>query len=129
MNAPRFVVLSTGAKVPLDGDLLAVIESLSREVTLRNALNASFDAMRREILGVIDQLTDAEKREYMCESVFLNTVTYENEKIAAYVRNLSAPSARVASRKSSAPAPRKARGAAQRPSAARKPARKARARS
>lgn len=90
MSASRNASLTTGASVPLDGDLLAIIECLYREVTLRNALNPSFETMRREILLLIDQMSDAERRAYLFESLFLNTVTYENEKLAAYVKNLSA---------------------------------------
>jgi hypothetical protein len=38
MNALR---LSTGYEVPLDGDLLAVLEGLYREVTLKRQFNGS----------------------------------------------------------------------------------------
>lgn len=100
MTALRSLRLTTGFEVPLDGDLLAIVEALYREVTLRNALNASFDAMRNEILGLIDQMSDAEKREYLCESIFLNTVTYENERLAAYVRNLAKGADKAASGRS-----------------------------
>ena len=41
MSKPRHVRLSTGFEVPLDGDLLAIIEALYKEVTLGNVLNSS----------------------------------------------------------------------------------------
>ena len=88
MAKTRHARLSTGFEVPLDGDLLAIIEALYREITLGNVLQPSFERMRTEILAVIDQMTPAERRTYLAESLFLNSVTYENEMLAAYVRRL-----------------------------------------
>ena len=90
MSKTRNVRLSTGFEVPLDGDLLAIIEALYKEVTLGNVLNSSFETMRAEIMSVIDQMTAAERRAYLAESLFLNSVTYENEMLSAYVRRLGA---------------------------------------
>lgn len=90
MPRSRSLRLSTGFEVPLDGDLLAIIEALYREVTLGNALNASFETMRAEILALIDQMSPAERRSYLAESLFLNSVTYENQMLSAYVRKLGA---------------------------------------
>lgn len=90
MAEPRNLRLSTGYEVPIDGDLLAIVEALYKEITLGNVLNSSFETMRAEILSLIDQMTPAELREYLAESLFLNSVTYENEMLAAYVRRLSA---------------------------------------
>jgi len=86
----RNVRLSTGFEVPVDGDLLAIIEALYKEVTLGNVLNSSFETMRSEIMSIIDQMTAAERRAYLAESLFLNSVTYENEMLSAYVRRLGA---------------------------------------
>jgi hypothetical protein len=88
MSKTRAVRLSTGFEVPLDGDLLAIIEALYKEITLGNVLNSSFENMRAEILAVIDQMTASERRDYLAESLFLNSVTYENEMLSAYVRRL-----------------------------------------
>ena len=35
----------------------------------------------REIQHLIDQMNDDERRTYLAESLFLNTVTYENDKL------------------------------------------------
>lgn len=78
---PRHVRLSTGFEVPLDGDLLAIIEALYKEVTLGNVLNSSFETMRAEILSVIDQMSASEQRAYLAESLFLNSVTYESDAV------------------------------------------------
>jgi len=88
MTTTRTVKLSTGFEIPLDGDLLAIIEGLYKEITLGTELNTSFETMRNEVLSVIDQMTDDERRSYLAESLFLNSVTYENEMLSAYVRRL-----------------------------------------
>jgi Zn-dependent M32 family carboxypeptidase len=85
----RTIKTTTGADVALDGDLLAVMETLYREVTARQDLNRSFEDMVREIKHLIDQMTDEERRTYLLESLFLNTVKYENDKLEAYMRKLT----------------------------------------
>ena len=44
--------------------------------------------MNREINFLIDQLTEDERRAYLAESLFLNQVKYENDKLGAYLRKL-----------------------------------------
>ncbi len=84
----RTIKTTTGADVVLDGDLLAIMETLYREVTARSALERSFEDMMREINHLIDQMTEQERREYFVESLFLNTVRYENDKLEVYLRKL-----------------------------------------
>jgi hypothetical protein len=83
--------LSTGHEIALDGDLLGVLEALYREVTLRLELKVSFEDMMREIEGLVDQMSEEDRRRYLIESLFLNSVTYENEMLDAYMRRLTAP--------------------------------------
>jgi hypothetical protein len=85
----RIIKTTTGAEIVLDGDLLAVMEALYREVTAKRALERSFDDMVREIQHLIGQMDDAERRAYLAESLFLNTVKYENDKLEAYMKKLS----------------------------------------
>jgi len=106
MASSRMARLSTGFEVPLDGALLAIIEALYREITLGNVLQSSFETMRAEILSLIEQMTPDERRDYLAESLFLNSVTYENEMLSAYVRKLGAQVPAPASRKK-ARAPKK----------------------
>ena len=58
--------LSTGHEVPLDGDLLAVLE------------------------GLVEQMSHEDRRRYLVESLFLNYNTYESEMLDAYWRRLTA---------------------------------------
>ena len=85
----RTITTTTGATVTLDGDLLAIMETLYREVTVRRDLERTFEDMVREINHLIDQMTDEERRAYLRESLFLNTVKYENDRLDAYMRKIS----------------------------------------
>ncbi len=85
----RTIKTSTGAEILLDADLLLVVETLYQEVTAKHGLDRSFEDMMREIQFLIDQMTDEERRAYLVESLFLNTVTFENEKLGSYMRKLA----------------------------------------
>jgi phage gp29-like protein len=85
----RRISTTTGAEIILDGDLLAIMEALYREVTAKRELERSFEDMVREIQHLIGQMDDSERRTYLAESLFLNTVKYENDKLEAYMKKLS----------------------------------------
>ena len=85
----RRISTTTGAEIVLDGDLLAIMEALYREVTAKRALERTFEDMVREIQHLIAQMDDTERRTYLAESLFLNTVKYENDKLEAYMKKLS----------------------------------------
>ncbi|PYQ13234.1 MAG: hypothetical protein DMF80_15085 [Acidobacteria bacterium] len=82
--------LTSGYELPLDGDLLGVLEALYREVTLKHELRVSFEDMMREIQALVDQMDEEDRKRYLVESLFLNSVTYENEMLDAYMRRLTA---------------------------------------
>jgi hypothetical protein len=85
----RTITTTTGAEVPLDGDLLAMMEILYKEVTAKRELDRTFEDMMSEITHLIGQMDDAERRAYLVESLFLNTVRYENDKLEAYMKKIS----------------------------------------
>lgn len=85
----RTIKLTTGTEIPLDGDLLTVLETLYRDLTARRDLDYSFEDTVREIGQVIEQMNDDERRQYFSESLFLNFVSYENERLGAYMKKLS----------------------------------------
>ncbi|MGE0446688.1 MAG: hypothetical protein AB7P99_15795 [Vicinamibacterales bacterium] len=85
----RTIKTSTGADIALDGDLLAIMETLYREVTARRDLDRSFEDMLKEINHLIDQMGEDERRAYLVESLFLNTVKYENDKLEAYIKKIA----------------------------------------
>ena len=85
----RTIKLTTGVEIPLDGDLLTVLEALYREITAKQELERTFEDTVREIQEVIDQMTEAERQQYLSESLFLNFVSYENERLSAYMKKLT----------------------------------------
>lgn len=85
----RTIKTTTGAEIPLDGDLLAIIETLYQEVTVKHELERSYEDMMREIRHLLAQMTDQERTDYLAESLFHNTVRFENEKLAVYMRRLT----------------------------------------
>jgi phage gp29-like protein len=85
----RSIKTTTGADITLDGDLLAVMEALYQEVTAKRELERSFEDMVKEIQHLIAQMDDTERRTYLAESLFLNTVKYENDKLEAYMTKLA----------------------------------------
>ena len=84
----KTITTTTGAPISLDGDLLAIMETLYKEVTAKRGLDRSFEDMMREITHLIDQMAEEDRRTYLLESLFLNTVKYENDKLEAYMKKL-----------------------------------------
>jgi phage gp29-like protein len=85
----RTIKTLSGASITLDGDLLAIMEALYQEVTARTGLERSFEDMVKQIHHLIEQMDDGERRTYLAESLFLNTVKYENDKLEAYMKKLT----------------------------------------
>jgi hypothetical protein len=85
----RTITMTNGTPVPLDGDLLSIIESLYHEVTAKRELERTFEDMVREIQNLIDQMNEEERKQYLAESLFLNTVSYENDRLSAYMKKLT----------------------------------------
>lgn len=90
MNPVKKVTMSTGHQIPLDGDLLYVLESLYREVALKKELKATYDDMMSEITVIVEGMDEDARKRYLIESLFLNSVTYENERLGAYMKKLTA---------------------------------------
>ena len=85
----RTIKTTTGAAIALDGDLLAIMEALYQEVTAKRELERTFEDMVREIQHLIEQMDERERSTYLAESLFLNTVKYENDKLEAYMKRLT----------------------------------------
>ena len=85
----RTITTTSGAPITLDGDLLSIMEALYQEVTAKRDLERSFEDIVKEIQHLIEQMSEGERRTYLAESLFLNTVKYENDKLEAYMRKLT----------------------------------------
>ena len=81
--------LTTGYELALDGDLLSLIEAIYQEVAVRKELQHTYEDVMKEIEHILSQLTPDQLQHYLKESLFLNTVTYENETLDAFVKKLS----------------------------------------
>lgn len=84
----RTIKFTTGFELPLDGDLLAMIEAIYQEVAIRKDLNHTYEDVMKEIDSLMSQMSQDELKQYFKESLFLNTVTYENEMLDAYAKKL-----------------------------------------
>lgn len=77
----RTITTSAGTPVETDGDVLAVIETISRDLTRRADLDYSFEEVDREFQHLIEQLTPDELRVYLKESLFMSFNRFENERL------------------------------------------------
>lgn len=82
----RTITTSTGTPVETDGDVLAVIETISRDLARRADLDYSFEEVDREFEHLISQLTIEELRAYLKESLFMSFNRFENERLMGLVR-------------------------------------------
>ena len=79
----------TGHTIDLDGDLMAIIENLYQEVVVKNELNHSYMDMKNEIDNLIAQMNEEDLRRYLVESIFMNSVSYENQMLEALLKKLA----------------------------------------
>ena len=79
----RRISTTAGTPVELDGDVLAVIETLSRDLLRRKELDYSFEDVDREIQHLVGQMSDEEMRAYLKESLFMSFNRFENERMVA----------------------------------------------
>lgn len=89
----RSIRMIGGREVELDGDLLAILEALYREVSVRSEFRNTYETMTREISHLVDEMDVGERRSYLIESLFLNVVRYENERLAAFLKMVESPDA------------------------------------
>jgi hypothetical protein len=82
----RTITTSAGTPVEIDGDVLAVIEVISRDLTRSKGLDYGFEDVDRELQHLVAQMTEADARSYLKESLFLTFNRFENERLIALVR-------------------------------------------
>lgn len=82
----RTITTTAGTPVALDGDVLAVLEAVSRELWRRKELEYGFEDVDREIAHLVAQLSEEELRAYLKESLFMSFNRYENDQLAALIR-------------------------------------------
>ena len=82
----RTITTSAGTPVETDGDVLAVIEIISRDLARRADLDYSFEEVDQEFEHLVNQLTLEELRVYLKESLFMSFNRFENERLLTVVR-------------------------------------------
>jgi hypothetical protein len=85
----RTITTASGTAIELDGDVLAVIEVVSRELARRRELDYGFEDVDREFEHLIGQMTADDLRAYLKESLFMSFNRYENDRLASIVRRAS----------------------------------------
>ena len=82
----RTIKTTSGTQIDLDGDALAVIEAISRDLARRNELEYDFADVDREIQHIVSQLSDEELRTYLKESLFMSFNRFENDRLDKILR-------------------------------------------
>jgi phage gp29-like protein len=82
----RTITTAAGTSIELDGDVLAVLETISRDLSRQNGLEYGFEDVDRAIQQVIGELDADELRTYLKESLFMSYNRFENERLAALVK-------------------------------------------
>ena len=82
----RTITTTAGTPLELDGDVLAVIEAVSRDLLRRQALEYGFEDVDREFVHLVGQMSVDELRAYLKESLFMSFNRFENERLAAVVK-------------------------------------------
>lgn len=82
----RTIHTTSGTRLDLDGDVLAVIEAVSRDLMRKRALDYGFDEVDREFSHLVSQMSEDELRAYLKESLFMSFNRYENEHLSAWIR-------------------------------------------
>ncbi len=86
----RRITTRAGNELALDGDILGVLEALYRDVSVRSRFRNTYDGMMTEIRHIVDSMSESERRDYLVESLFLNIVRYENERLDAFLKSVEA---------------------------------------
>lgn len=81
----RTIQTTSGTKVEVDGDALAVIEAISRDLARRQELEYGFEDVDREIQHLVGQLTEDELRTYLKESLFMSFNRFVNDRLVVMV--------------------------------------------
>lgn len=82
----RKITTTAGTQVETDGDVLAIIETVSRDLARRADLDYSFEEIDQEFVHLIGQLTPDELRAYLKESLFMSFNRFENDRLMQMVK-------------------------------------------
>ena len=84
----RVITTTTGTPIELqdDADVLALLEAVSRDLLRHKELDDGFEDVDREFQHLVGQLSDAELRVYLKESLFMSFNRFENDRLSQLVQ-------------------------------------------
>ncbi len=82
----RNITTVSGATIELDGDVLAVIETISRDIARRHGLDYGFEDVELQFQQLVSQLSDEELRTYLKECLVMSFNRFENDRMVSIVR-------------------------------------------
>jgi len=85
----RTIKTASGTPITLDGDVLAVIEIISRDLTRRQELDYGFEDVDQELDHIVAQMTEDDLRGYLKESLFMSFNRYETDRMLAILKKAS----------------------------------------
>ena len=85
----RTITTTAGTPITLDGDVLAVLEAVSRDLWRRKELDYGFEDVDREIAHIVSQMSEEDLRGYLKESLFMSFNRYENDQMASLIKRAS----------------------------------------
>ena len=85
----RTIKTTSGTAVDLDGDVLAVIETVSRDMMRSKELEYGFEDVQREFEHLVGQMSADDLRTYLKESLFMSFNRFENERLMALVSRVN----------------------------------------
>jgi hypothetical protein len=82
----RTIQTTAGTAIELDGDVLAVMEAIRRDLSRRKTLDYTYEDVRQEIEHVIGQMDESERRIYLREAFEMSFLHYEHERLLSIVK-------------------------------------------
>ena len=82
----RTITTTSGTAIELEGDVLAILEAISRDLIRQKELDYGFEDVDREFEHLVGQLSEEDLRTYLKESLFMSFNRYEIERMTQLVR-------------------------------------------
>jgi hypothetical protein len=84
----RVITTTGGTPIEIydDADVLALLETVSRDLVRHKELEYGFEDVDREFQHLVGQLTEAELRQYLKESLFMSFNRYEIDRLSQLVQ-------------------------------------------
>jgi phage gp29-like protein len=82
----KTITTTAGTVIAVDGDVLAVLEAVSRDQLRQRELDYGFEDVDREFSHLVAQLDDEALKTYLKESLFMSFNRFENDQMAKIAR-------------------------------------------